>query len=368
MMRKRCFWVAVALVSILVTGACAGTPTPPAPTDTLASAPTATEAAEAPLPDIGPIRIGHLPISGHARTFVAVEKGYFEEQGLEVELQVFRSASLMIAPLSAGQLDVGAGAVSTPLFNAVHQGLDVRAVAGTSGHRGDTAAIYFGVRKDLYDSGEVTEPADLKGRKVAVNVPHGLAEYFVANVLALGDLTVDDVELVPIPFPEIPAALANKAVDAAYLSTSIKDKALADGSVHLLFKVTDVLDPYQTGLLFFGERLLDPANREAAVRVLVAYIKATREIYGEGFDGFFAEEHLPIIHKHTDIPIDRLRVQEVAGFIDLNLLVARSSVEKTQAYFVNRGYMDFGEPLAFEQFYDASFLEEALKRIGRVEN
>jgi ABC-type nitrate/sulfonate/bicarbonate transport system substrate-binding protein len=75
------------------------------------------------LPDLGTIQIGYLPTLGYSAFFLAEEKGYFKEQGLDVELTMFKSGSEMIVPLSTGQLDVGAGEPGTALFNAAAQDL-----------------------------------------------------------------------------------------------------------------------------------------------------------------------------------------------------------------------------------------------------
>src|SRR5438067_1012334 len=71
------------------------------------------------------------------------------------------------------------------------------------------------VRKDLYDSGELRAPADLRGRRVAMNTRGASPEYLLTKVLDGAGLTLDDVDLVTIPFPDMPAALANGSVDAA---------------------------------------------------------------------------------------------------------------------------------------------------------
>jgi NitT/TauT family transport system substrate-binding protein len=58
-----------------------------------------------------------------------MEKGYFAELGLKVELVTFTNAATMIAPLGGGQLDVGGGAVSAGLWNAELRKVGIRAVA-----------------------------------------------------------------------------------------------------------------------------------------------------------------------------------------------------------------------------------------------
>ena len=90
-----------------------------ATTTTVAAAETTTTAAAVDLPDVGTIQVGTIPILGSAPFFVAAAKGYFTEQGLDVELQSFPSAGPMVAPLGVGQLDVGGGEFGVSYLNEV---------------------------------------------------------------------------------------------------------------------------------------------------------------------------------------------------------------------------------------------------------
>ena len=60
---------------------------------------------------------------------VAQKRGYFRDEGLDVNFVVFASAAQMIAPFAAGDLDAAAGAPSAGLHNAVARGIDIRMVA-----------------------------------------------------------------------------------------------------------------------------------------------------------------------------------------------------------------------------------------------
>ena len=108
----------------------------------------------------------------------------------------------MMPLLAAGDLDIGAGQPGTELFNAINQGWDIKVVGPVSlqleGH-GTTPIL---VRKDLYDSGQITKPADLAGASIAINVERGITEFIIASVLSLGGLTLEDVNLVTLPFPD----------------------------------------------------------------------------------------------------------------------------------------------------------------------
>jgi phosphonate transport system substrate-binding protein len=88
--------------------------------------------------------------------------GIFAEQGFEVEFTPFDPGALMIAPASAGQLDVITGVASPSLFNALARDVGLKGIAAAS--YSETTLL---VRKDLVDSGQVKTLADLKGRRVA---------------------------------------------------------------------------------------------------------------------------------------------------------------------------------------------------------
>jgi NitT/TauT family transport system substrate-binding protein len=315
------------------------------------------------LPDIGPIKVGYLPILGHASLYIAQDKGYFKEQGLTVELQTFNSGANMIAPLSVGQLDVGSGETGTALLNAIAQGLDIKIVQGTGsmpkGHSGNP----FLVRKDLYDSGEVTTFADLKGKKIAINAPRGMVEYLVSEVLAKGGLTVDDAELVVLPFPDMPVAFANKAIDAAILAQPMADKTIKDGYAVMLIGGDEIVDRMQISVMYFGKRLLDPANKEIGIRYMMALLKAVRDLQE---DGYRDEENAAIISKYTQLPVPVIQ-NSVKSYSEPNGAINEKSLQDVQEYYISRGYVDYEQPMLFSQMMDPSFLEETLKRIGVFE-
>src|SRR6266545_5532067 len=56
------------------------------------------------------VMMGELGSASDSGLFIALEKGYFAEQGIEVERTRFNTAADMVAPLGTGQLDVGGGA------------------------------------------------------------------------------------------------------------------------------------------------------------------------------------------------------------------------------------------------------------------
>ena len=64
------------------------------------------------------VRVGNVNTVSDIGIYIADKKGYFKSEGLDVEFIAFNTAARMIAPLGAGQLDVGGGTVSAGHYNA----------------------------------------------------------------------------------------------------------------------------------------------------------------------------------------------------------------------------------------------------------
>lgn len=317
------------------------------------------------LPDLGTIKVGYVPAAGASSAiYIAVDKGYFEEKGLNVELERFNSGSRMIAPLGTGQLDVGAGEVGTALFNAAHQGLDMKVVCSFAGQTKGFVGAPVVVRKEVFESGEITEPKDLAGRVIGVNALRGMAEYRIAKIMEEGDLTVDDAELVTLPFPDMPGAFANEALDAATMPGSHADRAIKDGSAVLFRRGDEIAGDIQTAVMYFGKRFLDPENKEVAVRYLEVFLTALREYMDD--PDYNNEENLAIISKYTNLPPEAIKKLE-RSYNDANCRFFKASMEDAQDYYISRGYTEYSEPIPLSEIIDESFAEEVLRRIGEYQ-
>lgn len=103
--------------------------------------------------------VGHLPVTGHAKFYVAKERGFFADEGLDVELIDYTNSSDGLAAIKAGKLDVGAYGTASPLVY-IAAGADVRIIGGIMGEDA------FVVAKPEI-AGQIASPADLRGRPVA---------------------------------------------------------------------------------------------------------------------------------------------------------------------------------------------------------
>jgi len=349
--------VAVLLMSLLA--GCQAIPSMPGAT----TAPPAAAEQPAAAADPVTLKVGYVPVLAGAPIFIAQDKGYFADEGLTIELESFRSGALIIPPLALGQLDVGFGEIGPAIYNAVAQGLDVRAVATAGSEPAGFGSVPLLVRTDLFDSGEVTTVADLQGRTVAVNLERSMAEYLLAEALAQAGMAVDDVTLVSLPFPDMPAAFANGAIDAAVLPHPLAAQAIGAGHAQVLMAGDLVTENPQLAIISFGPRLLDPNAADVATRFLAAYLRGVRDLAG---DGWQQDDNVAIISQYTNVPAPAVR-GGAPPYFDPNGAINAESVSRSQAYFLDRGYLEYQTALPIDSVVDTTLLDQALEQVGRVE-
>ncbi|MEA2513800.1 MAG: NitT/TauT family transport system substrate-binding protein [Thermomicrobiales bacterium] len=327
----------------------------PATTEQAPVGTPSTGNAVVPAGDLKKIKMGYVPVSIFAPVFVAKEKGYFAEQGLDVSLEIFQGADPVVLTAS-GELDVAIGGAGPAFWNALAQGLPIKVIA--PGHaEGNPVATPLMISKASCESGAITSVADLKGKKVSVNA-RGATEYWLAQALGTAGLTLDDIDLQTLRFPDAVAALASGAVDAAMVGEPLAAKAEQDGiGVRLVtdFPVQDV----QPTVIFANEGFLKD-NPEAATGLVAAYLKACRDLTGTGFNDPL---HLAIIEQYTKVP-SALVTSAVKPVFAVDGQINLDGLAKLQSFFRERGLLEYDQDLDLAQFVDAQFVEAALTELG----
>jgi NitT/TauT family transport system substrate-binding protein len=309
--------------------------------------------------DSAPLQIAYAPLLGFTPLFVAADKGYFAEQGLQVELKRVRNIDEMLAPLSTGKLDISLMAVTTGFFNGMNQKLDFRVVAGADAAVGTKGNPFLLVSKALSESGAVRKVADLKGRKLAINLRGSALEYMLGKGLEKAGLTLNDVELVTIPGTEMQAAIANGAVDGAVVGALNAQRMIQDGVAVSLLADADVLTGGQGGVVVFGQRLLQPANREVAIRVLAAYLKAVRELNDGGWQD---PGVISIMQKYTGME-PALIERSAKPSYNAKGALDEASIQDMQAFQISRRYVEYSGALPLAQMANLTFVSEAVARL-----
>ncbi len=154
------------------------------------------------------IGVGGKPLLYYLPLTIAEKKGFFQEEGLEVEISDFAGGAKSLQAMMGGSTDVTTGAYEhTILMQA--KGQEIRALL----ELGRFPGIVLVVRKSL--AGEIKSVADLKGRKIGVTAPGSSTNFFVNALLAKEGLTPDDVSFVSVGGgPSAVAAMQHGEIDA----------------------------------------------------------------------------------------------------------------------------------------------------------
>jgi NitT/TauT family transport system substrate-binding protein len=161
---------------------------------------------------LNPLVYAHLPV------MMAVDKGYFVQEGIEPIVTKYTGSAVTQMPLLArGDLDI-TGVVGGPaLFNQYADGFGIKLIAANEAtHDGWNDTTWVIVRKDLWDSGAIRSITDLKGRAVDAG-PEGSPVNFLLNqVLKKAGLTRADVKYSTraVSPPDWIAGFRNNAFDA----------------------------------------------------------------------------------------------------------------------------------------------------------
>jgi NitT/TauT family transport system substrate-binding protein len=235
------------------------------------------------------VRVAHIGATiSDSPLYIADDRGYLAEEGLELDRTVFDSAARMVPALAADQVDVGGGAISAGLFNAVGRGVDLRIVADKGSMQPGDRWNSIVVRKELLDSGAVRDWPDLRGRPVGIPSKGTGNEIVFARGLGTAGLTLADVDLRELGLPDIGVGLANGSLDAGLQPEPLLTLGLDRGSFGLWKPQGDVTPGMQfTVLMYSGQFATQRAD--AARRYMVAYVRGLRDYY----DAFVAHRTDP---------------------------------------------------------------------------
>jgi NitT/TauT family transport system substrate-binding protein len=235
---------------------------------------------------------------------IAQSRGYFRDEGLDVDFVSFDSAARAITSLASGELDVVSGGPSAGLYNAMARGVGARIVADkTHTERGRHSQIVL-VRKALVDSGRFKSLPDIKGLKIANAGPGSSAMGTLNRIFLKTGLKLSDIERVYLGFPQQITALQNGAIDIAFPTEPMASEAVRLGIGVAFMNDDEIYPDHEIAVIVYSDRFRT-ARREAALAFMRGYLRAVRaqneSIVGGRLAGKDAEEFIDLIVDHTPV-------------------------------------------------------------------
>ncbi|MPZ51756.1 MAG: hypothetical protein GEU79_03315 [Acidimicrobiia bacterium] len=219
-MRMRSTLVTVFVAAALFGAGCASTEAGDTTTETGASETTANSAAaitssETTSSEGVPLRIGLLQFLPTFNIFVAEQEGFFDDEGLDVELVYIQDFNLIGQAVESGDVEIGARNYDG-ILSAIAQDFEWRVVYPHVLYSSDAPDAQLMVRSDLFGSPEEAAQA-LEGETFAVNV--GTQSWMASQVYLENEWGVDPstLEYVEIPYADILAAFDQGTAAGAHV-------------------------------------------------------------------------------------------------------------------------------------------------------
>lgn len=310
------------------------------------------------------VTVGTLGIVADGPYYIAKEKGFFTDEGLDVTLQRFTSATQALAPLATNQVQVVGGGSSAALFNSFARDWPVRiAIARTRDMPGFSSDTLI-VRNELKN--EVKSIADLKGRKIAVNAPAAVLEFMVGSMLEMKGLTIKDVELVYMPWPNMAAALQTGAIDAGAVVEPFVVLYQQRNLAFPLHRAADLMTdpPLEVSMILFNKDW-GAQKPEAAKAFTRAYLRGARLYYDAMKGGKSRAEVVQILANNTNLKNPAMYDKIQWSYVDPNGDIARKSLQVQLDWYRKQGHVK-GD-LKLDDMIDDSFVKAALEKLGRVD-
>ncbi len=314
-----------------------------------------------PAPAAAPIRLGYIGISSDAGIFIAIDKGYFKEQGVEVSLERFGLGADQMALLGSGRLDIASGAVSPTMFNAIARGLPIAVVADKGSFRRGFGFNVLVVRKALVDGGQFKTLADLRGRVMAVPGAGSILNFEDYLVLKRGGLTPDDVRTEYIDLADQPAAMANGRLDAAIMVEPFATASEQRGIGKIVMPLDQLLPEFQTSVIYYNTTWAR-AHAGEAKGWMVAYVKALRYYNAALGNRQIRDDVITIMAAHTPIKDRTVWDKMIWPGLNPNGTATARTLLDYQRWLINGHQTSQFLPPA--RFLDTSYTEYATRVLG----
>jgi len=237
--------------------------------------------------------VGVVSVIDVAPLYLGIEKGFFSARQLQVTPKPSQGGSVIVAAVVSGDQRIGFSN-NTSLLIAAAKGLPLRIVAaGNQAAEGDYAAIF------ARDDSPIAKPADLAGKSIAVNNLNNVGSLSINAALQASGADITRVKFVEIPFPDMPAALAQRRVDAVWAVEPFASAVKAAGGAKVVLRPYPLVAPHFPVASYFTSESFaasDPAvverfrqamnesltyaqsHPEEIRRILPSYIKLTPEV------------------------------------------------------------------------------------------
>jgi NitT/TauT family transport system substrate-binding protein len=308
----------------------------------------------------GPVVLVRTPFLGDAAIAIAIEEGWFEEAGLDIEIVEASSPADVFASVVSGDIDMSYFAPNGALFAAVASGAPVRVVAAAS-TLDPAGCDYLSIVGTEEAAARVAsgDPEQLRGLRLAGSLRSLTAVRFVEAALAAWGTTPEAglLELVSASNTDLTVLMGSDQIDLAVVyepyATTLTESL---GAVPVLGAPAVIPDEL-TSLYLFSERLLE--DRELGARLLAVVLRGAA-----AYQAGPTEQNVRIVAGQTGIEPDLL-ARMCWATLDTDGRRYEVAVQAAQQTAIDRDELDALVPASL--LWDHTFRDRALELLATME-
>ncbi|TXL78852.1 ABC transporter substrate-binding protein [Vineibacter terrae] len=310
------------------------------------------------------VSIAALRFVSSAPIFIAMEKGYFKDQGLEVEFKFFDAAQPIAVAVAAGDADLGITGLTGGFFNLAGKGA-IKIIAAQSREEPGYDFVAYVAGKKAFDAG-FTDPGKFPGKTIAITQTGSTFHYMLGMLAEKRGFKLTEVTLKPLQsIANVTAALKGEQVDGALLPANNAYAAEKDGFGKIIGWVHQET-PWQLGALFAGSRMIEQ-RRAVVEKFVAAYVKACadyaeaflqRDAAGKRVFGDKADALIPIIQKYVEPKPSVDQVKASASYIDPQGRLLVKNIYDQVTWYQAQGMV--ARDVDAAKFLDLSFVKDHL--------
>ncbi|QDY71059.1 ABC transporter substrate-binding protein [Qingshengfaniella alkalisoli] len=305
-----------------------------------------------------PISVGALRFTSHAPSFIALERGYFAEAGIDVNFEFFQAAQPMAVAIASGDADYAMTAISGGLISLAQKGA-AKVIGGALSEEQGIDGQKILASNAAYEAG-LTDPSQLEGKSFGITQA-GSSFHYMGSKIAQAEGA--EVSFKPLQkTPAVIGAIKSGQIDAWSIVPHIAKPLAGAGAVQIIGDVADYIPDYQVTTVFTSAKNASDAPDQTRA-FLQALSKGAADFNAALVDNTADDaERAEIIkliagYVYPDRSVEDARDSVVNGAMRINADCAlnRASVMDQLDWFKSEGLVD--QDIAYETLVDESYVD-----------
>jgi len=297
-----------------------------------------------------PLRLGLLHTLSPAPFYIARERGYFDDAGIDLTFIFFQAAQPIAAAAVAGDIDVGVTALTGGFFNLAATGALKVIAGGLHEQRGYEGSAIV-ASNHAFEAG-LTSPDKLAGHSFAITQYGSSFHYMLGRIAQAKGIDIARMTLRPVQqISNMLAAVQSNQVDATIAIASMAKPLAAAGQAHIIGWVGDIV-PYQITAVFTTTQMV-AHDADKLLRFAGAYRKGVDDYraaflrldaQGRPIVDAVTDAAIPLITKYvfTGDPAARAKILDGVGYYDAGGALDVADVEAQYTWFAAQGLVKPG--------------------------